>query len=215
MAFSRVKLSSLGGASTCAFTGGNTLGNFIVVCWLTNGVIATTCTDTQGNTYTLLNTNVAATNKLAIFMAPVTVGGSGTNTVTVSGGGTGFGTQAIEYSGKLAASSLEPNASKPTTGSSGTIINYSISPGVSGELMFGCMNSSGGGASWTLSGTAGFNMQFNSGNFMASFDNLNCGAGTQTPNASISSGAVLTGLMIGLKPATGNPNSLMLMGSGT
>ncbi len=215
MAFSRIKLSSLGSASTCAFTGGNTLGNFILVCFLTNGAVPTTCVDTEGNTYTLLSTNPTSTNKLAIFLAPVTVGGSGTNTLTVSGGGTGFGTFAIEYSGKLAATYLDPTISKPVT-PSGTVLNYSLTPAVSGELMFGCMNASGGGAAWTLTGTSGFSMQRNNSTFIAAFDNLNCNAGNQAPVATISAaGSTLVGLMVGIKPASGVPNSLMLAGCGT
>jgi hypothetical protein len=78
------------------------------------------------------------------------------------------------------------------------------------------MNSSGGGTIWTLSGTSGFSMQFNSNAFLATFDNPNCGAGNQAPVGTISSGATLTGLMVGIKPGkVGIPNSLMLVGAGT
>jgi hypothetical protein len=141
MAFSRVgtnvKTTFASGASfTLAFPSGNTAGNMIVLCFLTNSNVSVSgsITDSQGNTYSAAvnQFNAGAEGLMSIFYVTGIVGGGSANTITVnfsadSGGGE---ISAQEYNpGSGATVSLESSGTSTGSGSGGSLAtgNYSTS----------------------------------------------------------------------------------------
>ena len=136
---------------TDIFAGGNQTGNCIVAHTLQGGTTnnITGVTDTEGNTYTALTGggNLADSNGHTFFqdyIAPVTSGGLGNNTITVT---------LSSGQGVVAAEELSGTACAQDANATGNA-SYTLTNTVNADLVLTDLTYSGGGVTWSnLSGT--------------------------------------------------------------
>jgi hypothetical protein len=190
VSLSFVKASSLGNVTsspaTAAFTGGNTTGNLLVIGITELGTTTTEVTgisDTEGNVWTLAGRSSGiqssgGTFVSTIYYAPVTSGGSGTNTVTVTFSSVPsrnflFG---CEYTPSAAATYSVDTTAQATQGT--TTLNYTLTAANANELIFCIAEGGNGNNAWTTTGNA----RSATNNFYLFFDYLASASGSNTIN---------------------------------
>jgi len=164
MAF--VQSKSFGGTGTSTttpvtLTSNVTVGNVLVVGvgWGTANAVSPTVTDNLGNVYTLQDSTllVADNQRLATYVAPITVGGACTVTYNI-GTGVDFRTIVVgEYSG-LTGTVDQHNITSTSTGSTSTdgVTTPSVTTTAAGETIVGTFLDSTSFATTYSAGT-GFN----------------------------------------------------------
>lgn len=118
VSFVRIQFKHTSG-SDASFDSNITAGNCILVAVTSFGTAATSCVDSLGNTYSLVDTATSGGNHISIFVSFTTIGGA--CFVTQSGASSFVAVTAIEYSGPTSvadhnhASGTNPSVSLTTS----------------------------------------------------------------------------------------------------
>jgi hypothetical protein len=195
--------STLGGNATSitvALTNNPTPGNFVVLC-VTSATAATTITakDSNNNTYTATSKTrfSGATGAVGIFYLPNTPA-NGTKTLTATFGTIGdVNGWAAEFSGVLAASPFENDASANSAANNTAIATPTYTSVADGVLYIGCcvagQSITSANSPWTGIGA------IRNGNYAEYF--IQSAHGAQAVNYTQSPSGAWSGLVAAFKPA--------------
>jgi prepilin-type N-terminal cleavage/methylation domain-containing protein len=146
------------GSISRAFSSSNTAGNTIVAAFSWGYSFTPSCSDSQGNTYTVVTNQFDNTNSQSLAICYATNIKAGANTVTATfDGDIGFRRLIIhEYSGIVAASPVDVTASNIANGTTAAnnITSTAATTTVNGDLIFGATMDDAGTA--TITAGTGF-----------------------------------------------------------
>jgi hypothetical protein len=216
MAISLVQTKTNGsnsGGTTLALTwaSNTTTGNLIIVAVSTQLATVGTPTDSQGNTYTLINSGQVTWNTgssdFNLYYAKNITGGAGSVTVNMSGT-TGFAVNAAarEYAGLDTTAPLDQVAKATDGGAQATSVSSGATPTTTqaSELVVGAVTENGGGVITVGAGFSNLSTAGTSGTYKIGLEDLIVSStGAQTATFTLTAGNSWASQAVTFKAAAG------------
>jgi hypothetical protein len=214
MAISVIQTSAknYGGSLSLAFTSNNTGGNAIIVGANVGYCTSPTISDSQGNSYTLIQTTGTANTNVYSALWLCSSCAAGSNTVTLGGTGLAAGSCAIGIMEVSGVNTKDQTGGTTGSGAISTWTSNAITTTVANELLVSTVangyGSLGGGLSGSVASENYFYMTYS---IVSSIQTGYSASGSQANNGSNNWSVLLSSFY---QAATATPRECMLMGVG-